>query len=194
MKTGPRAVQAVLIVSMLLASWLGMQQVHELGHVLGAGATGGKVQRVVLHPLTISRTDLAENPRPLETAWAGPLFGSAAPLCVWAVAAAVGLRGDGLAVLRFFAGFCLAANGLYLGLGSFDRVGDCGDLLNHGAAVWQLWLFGAVATPLGLFLWHGLGADFGLGPAGREVHPRTAFAMLGVFLGLLAAGFAVGGE
>lgn len=171
-----------------------MQQVHEAGHVLGAAATGGKVQRVVLHPLAISRTDLAENPRPLETAWAGPLFGSAAPLCAWGAAAAVGLRGDALAVLRFFAGFCLAANGLYLGLGSFDRVGDCGDLLNHGAALWQLWLFGAVAAPLGLFLWHGLGPAFGLGPAGSEVRPRTALAMLGVFLGLLAVGFAVGGE
>lgn len=42
-----------------------MQAIHECGHVLGAWLTGGQVARVVLNPLTLSRTDLAENPRPL---------------------------------------------------------------------------------------------------------------------------------
>ena len=51
--------QLVLIGSTLLGSWLGMQAVHESGHVIGAWMTGGRVERVVLHPLTISRTDLA---------------------------------------------------------------------------------------------------------------------------------------
>ena len=56
--------KAILIASVGLGSWLGMQAVHELGHVLGALASGGRVARVVLHPLTISRTDLVANPRP----------------------------------------------------------------------------------------------------------------------------------
>ena len=48
-----------------VAAWLGMQQVHELGHVIGALVTGAQIESVVLHPLTISRTDLAHNPLPL---------------------------------------------------------------------------------------------------------------------------------
>src|SRR5688572_29401782 len=119
--------QPVLIASALLASWLGMQAVHELGHVLGAWATGGRVERVVLHPLTISRTDLVENPRPLAVTWAGPVFGVLAPLVPWGITA--GHRMPGAFVLRFFAGFCLLANGLYIGVGSLDGIGDCGDLL-----------------------------------------------------------------
>ena len=76
--------QTVLIVSTVLSSWLGMQAVHESGHVLGAWLTGGRVARVVLNPLTISRTDLDDNPRPLVVVWAGPLFGVGLPLLLLA--------------------------------------------------------------------------------------------------------------
>jgi len=69
-----------LILSMLAGSWLGMQAVHELGHVLGALMTGGRVARVVLHPTTISRTELVTNPSPLIVVWGGPVFGALAPL------------------------------------------------------------------------------------------------------------------
>ena len=58
----------------------GMQAVHEAGHVFGAWATGGRVARVVLHPLTISRTDLEHNPYPLAVVWAGPVFGVVVPV------------------------------------------------------------------------------------------------------------------
>jgi hypothetical protein len=37
----------VLILSIVLASWLGMQVVHEFGHVVGAWLTGGQVSQVV---------------------------------------------------------------------------------------------------------------------------------------------------
>src|ERR1700757_3149752 len=117
-----------------------MQAVHESGHVIGAWATGGRVARVVLNPLTISRTDLAENPHPLFVVWAGPVFGVLAPMVLWGIAVMV--RVSWAFVLRFFAGFCLLANGLYIGIGSFDRVGDCGELLRHGAPMWEMWLFG----------------------------------------------------
>jgi len=45
--------QIILIASTVLASWLGMQALHELGHVFGAWITGGEVKRVVLNPLLI---------------------------------------------------------------------------------------------------------------------------------------------
>jgi len=48
--------QALLISVVLAGSWWAMQAVHEFGHVLGAWLTGGRVERVVLSPLTISRT------------------------------------------------------------------------------------------------------------------------------------------
>jgi hypothetical protein len=187
-----RLQQGVLIVSTVLGSWLGMQAVHEAGHVLGAWLSGGRVAQVVLNPLTISRTDLAENPSPLFVVWSGPVFGVLLPLVLGWGMASLGL--PGAFVLRFFAGFCLIANGAYLGIGSLDRIGDCGVLLQHGAARWQLWLFGAVTAPAGLWLWHGQGEHFGLGPAQGRVSARVACASLVCCLGLLLLACWVDGE
>jgi hypothetical protein len=184
--------QTVLVASTLLASWLGMQAVHECGHVLGAWLTGGRVERVVLWPLTISRTDLASNPHPLFVVWAGPVFGVIAPLLLWLCAAWARL--PGAFVPRFFAGFCLLANGLYVGVGSFDGVGDCGEMLRHGSRLWQLWLFGVATAPFGLWLWHGQGPHFGLGRARGAVNARVAYVTLAVCVLLLALAFAAGGE
>src|SRR5262245_2292907 len=114
--------QGVLIGSTLALCWLGMMAVHELGHVCGAWVTGGRVGKVVLHPSTISRADLTHNPRPLVVVWAGPVVGVVAPLAAWGVAA--GLRWSEAYLARFFAGFCLLANGAYIGAGSFEGVGD----------------------------------------------------------------------
>jgi hypothetical protein len=183
--------QIVLIVSTILASWLGMQLVHESGHVLGAWLTGGRVQKVVLHPLTISRTDLAENPAPLLVVWAGPVFGIALPFAVWLLA--VWLRLSGRYLLRFFAGFCLIANGAYIGGGSFDRIGDCGEMLRHGSPLWVLWLFGLVTVPAGLLLWHGLGPHFGLGPARGRTSARAMCASLVALFVLISVGMIVDG-
>ena len=184
--------QTVLISSTLLASWLGMQAIHECGHVLGALATGGKVKQVVLNPLAISRTDVAPNPHPLPVVWAGPALGVLIPLVLWAIAAALRMRGA--FVLRFFAGFCAIANGTYLAIGSFGRVGDCGDMLRNGSQLWQLWLFGAVTIPLGLWLWHRQGSHFGLGLANGQVDPRVAYATLIVAVMFIVFGFAIGGS
>jgi hypothetical protein len=161
----PPRYQIPFIGCTLLGSWFGMQAVHEWGHVLGAWATGGEVARVVLHPFTISRTDLLENPQPLVVAWSGPAWGAILPLIIWGLGAWV--RVPGSFVLRFFAGFCLVANGLYLGVGAFVPVGDAADLLRFGARPWQLVLFGLVTVPAGLLLWHGQGKHFGLVPRRR---------------------------
>ena len=184
--------QAVLIGSTLLASWLGMQAVHECGHVLAALVTGGEVQRVVLNPLTISRTDLARNPEPLLVVWAGPVFGVLFPLVLWGAAAALQIPGS--FVCRFFAGFCLIANGAYIAVGSFDQVGDCGEMLRHGSEMWQLWLFGVTTIPVGFGFWHHQGGNFGLGSATGKVNIRVAYGTLIAALLLVMLGFAFGGE
>lgn len=154
--------------------------------------SGGRVARVVLHPLTISRTEVAENPRPLLVVWSGPVVGVVGPLLLWG---GVALAGVSWAFLtRFFAGFCLLANGLYLGVGSFAGVGDCGDLLRHGAALWQLWLFGSLTAPAGLWLWHRQGTYFGLGAANGHVNRGAAYGCLVMCLTLLVLGLLLGGE
>lgn len=180
----------IFLLSTILGSWLGMQMAHEFGHMTGAWLTGGQVSQVALDPLGISRTELSSNPRPLAVAWAGPALGVLLPLFLALVAARV--RMPGAFVLRFFGGFCLVANGLYLGAGSFGQVGDCGDMLRHGSDRWQLWLFGAIAFPAGFALWHGQGKYFGLGRAGVPVSRRVVYATLVVFLALIAIGFVVG--
>ena len=184
--------QTVLIGSTLLASWLGMQAVHESGHVLGAWLTGAEVHRVVLHPLTISRTDLGHNPKPLFVVWAGPVFGVLLPLVVWGAVALARARGAFL--VRFFAGFCLIANGAYIGLGSLEAVGDCGEMLRHGSSVWQLWMFGAITIPAGFWLWHRQGGDFGFGAAGGQVDRGVTYGAIAACLALLALAFSLGGE
>jgi hypothetical protein len=184
-----RGTPALIIIATLIASWLGMQAVHELGHVLAAQLTGARIVNVALHPLGISRTDVAENKSPLVVIWAGPTFGVLVPLVAWQLAAAVHVRVAFL--LRFFAGFCLVANGLYLGLGSFGRIGDCGELLRHGAAPWQLWLFALMTVPLGFALWHGQGAQFGIAPS-HAVDRRATITAVIAALALAAIGIWVG--
>jgi hypothetical protein len=184
--------QGILIVSTVLGSWLGMQAVHELGHAVGAWLSGAQVVKVVLHPLTISRTDLAHNNSPLVIAWAGPVAGVLLPLVCWSVTAALRLPGD--YVLRFFAGFCLVANGAYISLGSFNGIGDCGEMVRHGSPIWHLWLFGTVTVPVGIWLWHRQGRYFGLGSADGHVSLGVAYASLVGCVSLLLLALVMGGE
>ena len=145
----------MLVGSFLPLCWLAMMACHELGHVLAAWCTGGTVTKVVLYPLAISRTDVTPNPHPLAVVWAGPVVGVLLALLVWTAFHVIRIPGTYL--LRFFAGFCLVANGAYVGVGSFRAIGDAGDMMRHGAPAWILWLFGVLALPSGLLLWHRLG-------------------------------------
>lgn len=142
--------QLVLIGSTLAFSWLAMQAVHEMGHVLAAAASGGRVAEVVLSPTAISTTRLAKNPHPRFVAWMGPIVGVAVPLAALLVARGTKVRG--WYVVQFFAAFCLVANGAYLAFGSFGHIGDAGDVLRHGAPLLLLWSFGVTTIPLGFWL------------------------------------------
>lgn len=176
--------QLLLIASTLACAWLAMQAVHELGHVVGAALTGGRVAEVVLHPARISYTRLAANPHPLFVAWMGPVVGIGLPLAALAVARGSKLPGWFLA--QFFAGFCLVANGAYLAFGSLGRIGDAGDLLRYGTPMWLLWLFGIVTIPTGLYLWNGLGPHFGVGASHDEINRPAAYVMLVLAVAIIA--------
>jgi hypothetical protein len=186
----PRLSQIRLIASTFGVCWLGMQIVHESGHVACAWAGGETVSRVVLHPLALSRTDVTHDRHPLLVIWGGPILGSLLPL------GALGLsklaRARVIYLFRFFAGFCLIANGAYLGVGGFSGVGDAGDLLRYGAPPWMLVAFGLLCMPLGLSLWNGLGPHFGLGPSKGEVGRRDSLGMLVLLLIVVSVEILVG--
>lgn len=179
-----RQQQWLLIGSTLVFSWLAMQAVHELGHVVGALGSGGKIGRAVLHPAAISSTQVVDNRHPLIVAWMGPITGTAPPLAALLPLRRRNIRG--WYVAQFFAGFCLVANGAYLAGGSFERIGDASDLLRHGTPIGLLWLFGMVTIPWGIRLWHRLGSHFGLGPHRAAVDGGVACGMLALVLAIVA--------
>lgn len=184
-----RTPQVVLIASTLVACWLGMQLVHELGHVVAAWLSGAQIEYLALHPLEISRTDVLHNRHPLLVTWAGPICGVLFPMLLWQMS--VLLRRPTTFVWRFFTGFCWVANGAYIGLGSFEQVGDCGELLRHGSPMFTLWLFGLVCVPVGLWIWHGQGAAFGMGAAQGVVSSGIAYCVLVVAIVLMVLGCVV---
>lgn len=174
----------VLIVATGVLSWQVMQTVHELGHVLHAWWSGGTVTTVVLHPLAISRTDVSPNPSPHFVAWGGAVWGVLLPAGAWA--AARRLQWAGLHVFAFIAGFCLIANGAYLGGGVWYPVGDAADLLNLGTPRWVLGAFGAATVTAGLWFWNGLSLPFGIGVRDAPPQRRLAWLTTGLVIAIAA--------
>ena len=172
--------QVILISSFLPLCWMAFMAVHELGHVLGAKVTGGTVAKVVIHPLAISRTDVSPNPSPLITVWAGPILGVSLPVFLWSFMYWWRMKTEFLA--RFFAGFCLVANGVYLGVGLFEPIGDAHVIVSRGTPSWCLWLFGIATVPTGLLLWNGIGSKFGFGGASGRVDPLAAYLSLALLV------------
>jgi hypothetical protein len=125
---------------------------HELGHVIGAWMSGGRVLSVSIPLVGFSQTIVHPNPHDVFETWCGPVIGSILPALVLLVVRAVQRRMPTL--LGLFAGFCLIANGAYLGIGWIWRAGDAGDLVRLGAPVWVLLGSGAVGVTSGLLCWH----------------------------------------
>ena len=174
-----RVDQILLLVGAAAISWLGMMAVHELGHVLGAAMTGGTVRQVVLHPLVISRTDVEPNPSPLIVVLAGPIVGVIIPIGL--ACSAQLLRWRAAFLLWFFGGFCMIANGAYIGIGIgvFDEVGDAGEMLRLGSPRWSMILFGASCAAGGFYIWHRISPRFGFGRQPIPIEPRHASFVLG---------------
>jgi len=184
-----RFFQISLIVSFIAFSWLAFMVVHEFGHALTSWLTGGSVALMILHPLKISWTSFASNPHPQLVAWGGPFWGALLPVATLGIARLLHL--PGVYLFKFFAGFCLIANGLYLIVDSFERGGDGGTLIRCGAAQWELLAFGMVVTPLGFWLLHGLGPHFGLGAARGRVSRPAVITSVGLLLVTVVAELAL---
>ncbi len=178
----------LLILGLIPLSWLLMQASHEFGHVLAANATGTTVERVVLSPLTFSRTDCERGPFHRIIVFSGAIAGCVLPLATWAVAAA--LRSQYAFILRFLAGFCLVANGAYIG-GDFSVTGptDAGELFALGVPRAVLIGFGIAAVASGLFLWNGQASNFGWGAASKPIRLSTIWAIWGLLIVVVALEF-----
>lgn len=177
-----------LVACTLIASWYGMLLVHELGHVLAAWGTGSEVAAVRVPWVGFSQTEMV---RYAEPAWvvvaAGPAAGVVLPALAWLAVRRIARGWSGEPLARFFAGFCLVANGGYMASALVNASGDAADLLALGVPRWALGVPGLVSAGLGLAAWNGLGRSFGLG--GGEVR-RGMLASAGVgaaaALGLVA--------
>lgn len=176
---------SLFVLTALAASWLSMTALHELGHVLNAWLSGGRVTHVELPPRGLGHTQVSPNPSPRFVAWGGTLWGSflgAAPMLL--------VRRGELAVwfARFFAGACLIANGVYLAVGCFigdpNGADDAHVLLRHGAAAWQLVAFGVLTVVAGLALWHRLGPRAGIGRAASLAGWKSV-AAIATFIAIL---------
>jgi hypothetical protein len=181
-----RILQALLIISSIGFSWLAFQLLHECGHIAAAKMTGGVLTQLAIAPTDISWSMFSPNPQPLLVAWGGPILGCVFPLLIYFVA--VALRANALFLFKFFAGFCLVGNGTYMAVDAFTRVGDGATLITHGAAPWHLCAFAAVAVPVGLSLWHGLGTPFGIGISKGQVNAKHALVSAALFAGAALIG------
>lgn len=182
--------RVVLIAALLSISWLGMMLLHEVGHVMGALITGGTVQRVVWHPLVMSRTDVNPNPMPLGVVWAGPLTGTALPVMLAGLARIARSRITYL--VEFFAGFCLITNGAYIGSGVFLQFGDTHVMHVLGTPRWVMAAFGLLTIPPGLWWWHRVSPRLGFGNSPTRIPAEHVWGTAVAALLLLLVGLILG--
>lgn len=181
--------QVLLLAALVWLSWLGMMLAHETGHVLAADATGGQVQKVVWHPLALSRTDVNPNPCPRIVVWLGPVLGVALPLAVAGLMTVI--RPSISYLFIFFAGACLIANGAYIAFGTLDEAGDAGDMIRLGTPLWLMWLSGLLASAIGLWLWHLVSPKLGFGKQPQPLHVAHTLGAVLVAAAITALGFAL---
>ena len=144
--------RAVIAGVTIYASWLGMLAIHELGHVIHAWLSGGRVVQVIFPLLGFSQTIVWPNPRERFVVWGGPIWGALLPVAMYGAFRIA--RRAVPEVLKFFAGFCLIANGAYLACGWLNPTGDAGELRRLGTPVLLMVAVGAGMFLGGLLLWH----------------------------------------
>lgn len=140
--------------------WLVMLSVHELGHVICAWLSGGRIESMVIPLLGFSQTVLSHNPHPVFVAAGGSVWGALLPVAL-AVAVGRAARNSAAPMLSWvrglawaFAGFCCVANGAYLTVGGWLDGTDAADLRRGGVPIVALVLVGAVFSAVGLAIWH----------------------------------------
>ena len=139
----------------VILSWYFMMVFHETGHIVSVLINGGKIEKVILWPWTISQTIRSGSHHEIIDIWAGPILGIAIPgiLCIIFKLISKSFFYYSL----FLFGFCLISNGIYFGIGWIDNIGDTGELIELGFPVWPMIVFGVISTISGFIIWHYLG-------------------------------------
>ncbi|MDB4731902.1 M50 family metallopeptidase [bacterium] len=184
--------RVALWTSIICLSWFFMQAVHEFGHISAALMTGGTILLIDLHPLHISHTLISPNPQPVIVIWAGPIVGVLLPLVLYLVCCK--FFQNMVHLLRFFAGFCLIANGAYLGSIAIEAVGDARDFLVENVPIYFPLTFAIITVPSGFLLWNNQGAIFGIGKNGRTISLQEsgiAVSMLITWIGIASFCFPI---
>ncbi len=88
-------------------------------------------------------------------------------------------------MLRFFAGFCLVANGGYLLGGTAMNEADVADLLGMGTPQWAPIVAGGIMLSLGLCMWHGLGPGIGFGRQAISPRWRQTLILIAIVVGII---------
>lgn len=136
---------ALYLAWLLTASWILMLFWHEIGHGFAAIATGGTVISINFYPGQLGHTFVDPNPWPGWVLWGGFLSGCLIP-AAFALAvprSATQLRLEAMWV----ASFCWLTNGVYLAVGSSERLTDTGQLLQLG---WPIAAMIAIGAPLAI--------------------------------------------
>lgn len=145
MSVGRDTATVVALLAIVCWVWLATLLVHELGHVVAAFATGGRIAAVELRPGWLPHTLVQPNPAPNLVLWSGFVMGIAAPqAAAWLVKLNIGLIDSSV---RSWAAFCVLFSGVYLVAGCWERLTDSGQLAAEG---WPRWLLIAVGATLGV--------------------------------------------
>jgi hypothetical protein len=116
-----------------------------------------------------------------------------APVVPLAIAAAVSFIRLRAAYLTWVvAGFCLIANGAYIGIGAFHPIGDAEELVAHGMQRWPMGAFGLLAVGSGFWIWHRVSPRLGFGAVPAEISSRHVYLTFALAVLMTAVGFAFG--
>lgn len=90
------------------------------------------------------------------------------------------------------AGFCLIANGAYIGFGTIRPIGDAEELIAHGMPRGPMAAFGLLAFAGGFWIWDRISPRFGFGTAPAEISAWHAYVIFGIAALLTAGGLVFG--
>lgn len=137
---------AVMLLAVSVWAWAAMLFTHELGHVVAAYASGGRVTSLELRPGRLGHTLVAPNPRPSVVLWGGFAAGWLVPQAVasWWPARLCLTK----TLLDAWAAFCWLAGGSYLAIAGGERFTDTGQLV---AAGWPLPLLATIGIAAAAF-------------------------------------------
>ena len=149
------ASRRTILILLLPVFWWGMMAIHELGHILSTKLNGGVIDSVELRPWMLSQTERHGSAHELMDIWAGPLFGSLAPVLIWLMGRKLNERPRYYAAA--WAGICLIINGMYLALGWLTgEANDSGEIVEAGTSPILIVLVGAALAGSGLYGIHVL--------------------------------------